>query len=242
MARIFIYSNQHYAWCIPPFLYLRGVYWSNEQPVVIGGCEPFETPPNVEWLHVESRVKERWSDGLIECLQQMDDDRIIWALEDYWLVRTVDVDAVGSLDEYMSFRPDVLKIDLTADRLHSGAATDEGYWGHSDLISTPWGCPYQYSTQMAIWDRKLLLSCLRREMSPWDFELQDRQRPELKVMGTRNAPVRYLNGVGMSLDTNLRYRIEHIREGLGGTTIERLEPEHLTFMLEHGILPPQEKS
>jgi len=238
---ILVYTCDAYAWSVKPFLYLLDVYWSQQQPVVIGGCQPFPTPENVTWLNVESRIKERWSDGLIECLHQIDSDTFVWCLEDYWLCRTVDVASISSLAEYMGNHTNVLKIDLTGDRLHSGAAIDVDYWGHNDLIETSWDTPYQWSIQAALWNRELLLRYLRPEMSPWNFELQDSKPRELRVLGTRQFPVRYVNSIGMGLDAKYLYRTEHVRDGLGGRTIERIPYEHIDEMLRLEILPPQEK-
>ena len=239
---VVIYTHRDAHWCLPPFAYLFTRYWSGMQAVYVAGGEPdVELPPNFHWLEVESRVKERWSDGLIDALNILTADIVCLFLEDYWLCRYVAWDLIGSLEQYMLEHKDVLKIDLTADRLHSGRAVDVEPYGRADIIETDWQTSYNYSLQLGLWNRKHLLGCLHPEMSPWDFELQDKPREDLRVLATRNFPCRYLNAVGMQLDAKYRYRIEHIREGLGGKTIERIAPEHVQRMLELGILPPQEK-
>ncbi len=239
---VVVYSHRDAHWILPAFSYMFNIFWSSTQPVLIAGGEPdVELPPNFQWLPVESRVKERWSDGLIEFLNMLKSDVVCLFLEDYLLIRYVAWDLIGSLEQYMIEHPNVLKIDLTADRLHSGHAVDVEAYGRADIIETDWQTSYNYSLQLALWNRKHLLSCLRPEMSPWDFELQDKPREDLRVLGTRNFPCRYLNAAGMSLDAKYRYRTEHIRDGLGGRTIERIPPEHIGRMLELGILPPQEK-
>jgi len=40
------------------------------------------------------------------------------------------------------------------------------------------------------------------------------------------------------LDAQYRYRTVHVRQGLGGTTIERIDAEHVQQMLDLDILPP----
>lgn len=234
---ILVYTCDAYSWCLKPFLYLLDTYFSTEQLLIIGGCKPIFEVTNVRWLDVESRTKERWSDGLIDCLNQMNEDIFIWTLEDFWLCRSVNLAAISSLAEYMSMHPDILRMDLTADRLHSGAAVDVDSWGHCDIISTEWGTPYNLSTQMGLWSRKHLLGLLKQELSPWDFELQDIKLPSLRIMGTRNAPVRYINGVGQGLPSEYKYRTVHIRDGIGGRMIDRIPQEHVDIMLENGILP-----
>lgn len=234
--KVVVYTCNEYADVLPGFAYLFQVYWSTLQPVAYAGCPKMDLPQNFEWYSVKSRVAERWSDGLIEFLRMLDDDIVCWLLEDYFLVRTVDHKAIESLADYMRMHPDVLKIDLTGDRLHSGAAEDVDYWGHVDLFRTPWTTPYQFSIQAAMWNRKHLLSLLRPEMSPWDFELRSDFPEHLHVLGTRQYPVRYVNFLGMGLAKD-EYRTKHIRHGLGGTTIERIPDEHVKFMLEHDLFP-----
>ena len=236
-VRVIVYTCSEYCWTLPGFAYLFQVYWSAQQPVAYAGCPKLDLPENFQWYDVESRVVERWSDGLIEFLNMIDDDLIVWLLDDYYICRGVDHQAIGSLAEYMRMYPDVLRIDLTADRLHSGHAVDIGSYGRLDIIETDWDTPYNYSTQAAMWNRKHLLSTLRPAMSPWDFELHTEHQPYLRVLGTRGWPVRYLNLVGTGLDSKYKYRAVHVREGLGGTTIERIDPEHLAKMLELGLLP-----
>jgi hypothetical protein len=238
--RCVVYTCNEYSDVLPGFSYLFNVYWSAQQPVAYAGCPKMDLPQNFEWFEVESRIAARWSDGLIEFLRKLDDDIICWLLEDYYLCRGVDHKAIESLADYMRMHPDILKIDMTADRLHSGKAGDIDYWGHVDLLRTPWETPYQFSTQCALWNRKHLLSVLKPEMSPWDFELRSDWPEHLHVLGTRQWPIRYVNFLGMGLGKD-EYRTEHTRQGLGGTTVERIPDEHVQFMKEHDLFPKDRK-
>lgn len=233
---VMVYTCNEYADVLPGFAYLFQTFWSALQPVAYAGCPKMDLPANFTWYDVQSRVAERWSDGLIEFLDMLDDTIICWLLEDYYLCRGVHHQAVASLVDYMRMHPDILKIDLTGDRLYSGDAKDVDYWGHLDIITTSWDTPYQFSTQAALWNREHLLSVLRPEMSPWDFELHSAIPEGLHVLGTRQYPLRYVNFLGMGLAKN-EYRIEHRRKGLGGVTIERIPDDHVEFMRKHGLFP-----
>jgi len=239
-VKVIVYTCNEYSDVLPGFAYLFNTYWSALQPVAYAGCPKMDLPQNFEWHEVESRVASRWSDGLIEFLLRLDDEIVCWLLDDYFLCRGVDHKAIGSLADYMRMYPDILKIDLTGDRLHSGAAEDVDTWGHVDIIETSWDVPYQFSVQAALWNRRHLLSLLRPEMSPWDFELRSDYPAHLRVLGTRQYPVRYVNFLGMGLGKD-EYRTEHIRHGLGGTTIERIPDEHVVFMREHDLFPKDRK-
>lgn len=238
--KVIVYTCDEYSTVLPGFAYLFNVYFSALQPVAYAGCKKLDLPQNFEWYDVESRIAERWSDGLIEFLDMLDDKVVCWLLEDYYLCRTVDHQAIGSLVDYMGMHPNILKIDLTGDRLYSGKAQDVDYWGHCDIISTPWETPYQYSIQAALWNRRHLRKLLRPEMSPWDFELRSDYPDDLYVCGTRQWPLRYVNLLGMGLGKD-EYRTKHERKGLGGMTVERVPDEHVRFMQEKGLFPKDKK-
>lgn len=205
--RVFVLTCAAYHWALQPFSYLFNLYWSGLQEVVVGGAlpPPFPLPANFHWHTLRSRdyPKEQWTNQVIDFLTDMTDDVFVWLLDDYWLQRTVDHEAVRSLGEFMRDHPDVLKIDLTADRLYSGHAVDRGAYGRLDIIETDWNTHYQLSTQAAIWNRRSLLSILKPGLSPWEFELHlqgqipAERHGDLRILGTRQWPVRYANGSGM---------------------------------------------
>ena len=239
--RVIVPTCNQYLWAVRPFAWLFNRYWSEMQPVLVGGFQrpEFDLPDNITFRSIdkENYPADRWSDGMMRLLKSIDDHSFVLMLEDYWLVRGVDHAAVESLGEYMRIHDDVLRIDLTADRLHSGRAFDVDTWGHLDIIETPKEAPYQWSTQACIVNRAHMLRCLKPGIAPWEFELRGNELiPDgLRVLGTRQWPVRYINALGMGCTE--RYRTEHIRDGLGGRTIERIEPRHVKAMRAEGVLP-----
>lgn len=227
--RVIVPTCDSYAWCLKPFAYLFCTYWSELQPVLVAGNEePEDLPDNFEFLHIGDYPAERWSDGIIKLLRSIDDDLIIWMLEDYWLRRGVNHQAVETLGEYARIHPNILRIDLTSDRLYAGGMYDVDTWGYLDILETPPSTPYQWSTQACIVNRKHFLSCLQPGIAPWDFELRGNELiPDgLRVLGTRQWPVRYVNGVGMGC--KLKYNPVGI------------PPDHLDYMVKNGILPENE--
>ena len=96
-----------------------------------------------------------------------------------------------------------MRIDLTTDRLYAGGMRDVGYVAHYDIIEAP-GSQYQMSLQAGIWNRKLLIEVLealpKDKHSAWDVELEgttivNNNNMKYRVFGTRQYPVRYINGV-----------------------------------------------
>lgn len=230
--RVIVPTCDKYLWAVRPFAYMFNVFWSAQQEVLIGGfSEPdFELPPNFEFMSIDdhSYPADKWSDGIIKLLNNIDDDLFVLMLEDYWLNRGVNHQAVESLAEYMRIHKGVLRTDLTTDRLYAGRMFDVDTWGYLDIIETPPDTPYQWSTQACVVNRRHMLRCLQPGMAPWQFELggNDMIPTGLRVLGTRQFPVRYVNGVGMGC--KMKYNQLGIPEA------------HLNHMQETGILPPNE--
>ena len=204
--RVFVFSSDKTQWALRPCSFLFNLYWSSLQPVVVSGFTPppFQLPGNWTFLQV-SRTPypaEKWSDQVIETLSQVDDDWVTMLFDDYWLNRGVDHEAVRSLYEYVRGGDDVLRVDLTDDRQYAGGARNVGAWGRLDLVETNWDTPYQLSTQAALINRRHWLNILRPGLSPWEYETHHQttireQAQGLRVLGTRQCPVRYTNGLGM---------------------------------------------
>jgi len=233
-VRVVVSASDRYNWCLRPFAYLFNVYWSELQPVTVAGYTPpdFELPPNFTFFSIDrpGYPKERWSTGLIKYLRSIRDDVICLLLEDYWLRRTVDHQAVNSLADLMRANRDIFRIDLTTDRLYSGQMRDAGCYGRLDLVETPIGSPYQMSLQGCLVNRRYLLAMMPPDISPWEIELsgntlieaaEKRLGHPLRVLGTRQWPVRYTNGWG----TDCRD---------GGYNLDGIDPRHAEHMIEAG--------
>lgn len=197
--RVVVLTSDKYAWAMLPFSYLFNIHWSELQPVdVYGFARPnFKLPPNFTFHSIDRNnyPANRWSDALIRVLQSFDDLHFVFMLEDYWLCRTVDVRGVDACHQYVRNRPRVLRIDLTDDRLYAGGMFDVEAWGSYDIIETPHGTPYQMSTQAGIWNRQLMLSLLEPGKSAWEVEVQVMPPDNMRVLGTRQRPIRYANAI-----------------------------------------------
>lgn len=198
--RVFVITSNEYLWALRPFSYLFNIYWSELQEVVIAGFHRprFVMPSNFRFFQIEryNYPKHQWSNALIKLLDNFqNDEHFVLMLEDYWLVRTVDLRGVAACFDYVRDHPGVLRMDLTSDRLYAGGMYDVDYWGCYDIIETPHGTPYQISLQAAIWKRSLLLKVLKENVSPWDFEVHTQPPENMRVLGTRQNLVRYSNAI-----------------------------------------------
>lgn len=217
MIRVFVYTSNPYVWLMKPFCYLFGYFWSNLQEVIVGGFDPPREamPSNFYFHQISSKPypKNKWSTGLIEFLNAFNDDIFILMLEDYLLCRTVDHGGIGTLADYMrlDYNQDVVRLDLTNDRLNADGMHDIEPWGHYDIIACNKDTMYEMSLQAAIWNRHNLLGILRPGLNPWEVELQTNMVDQpYRVLGTRQFPVRYANLMlkGEVMD----YELQHIPE------------------------------
>jgi hypothetical protein len=215
MIRVFVYTSDPYLWILKPFAYLFNQYWSELQEVIVGGFTPpqFPLPSNFRFHQIDRNPypKNMWSDGLIRFLGDFQDDIFVLMLEDYLLRRTVDCAGVSTLAEYMRMNQDVVRFDLTNDRLNAEGMHDIEPYGHYDIIACNKDTMYEMSLQCAIWNRRNLLSILKPGLTPWEVELQtDMTQQPFRVLGSRQMPVRYSNLMlkGEIVD----YELEHIPE------------------------------
>lgn len=109
-------------------------------------------------------------------------------------MRRVDTAAIEIIYRYITEdATDIVRFDLTTDRLYAKDAIEAGAIGRLDLIETANGSDYQISTQPSIFDRDKLLKLIVPGESPWEFELNATRRAQgypWRVVGTRQAPVR----------------------------------------------------
>jgi len=231
--KIVIFTCNKMYCCLPITSYLLNTFWSELQEVIVAGYEPlpFSLPDNFTFHSIAPHTYpvNEWSTGVIEFLEWFKDENFIFSFEDYWLSRSVDCPAIASLDSYLSCHPDVWRVDLTGDRLYSGRAVDRGAWGHLDMIETTPDVPYCLSTQMSAMNRRNMLRIIKPHMSPWQFELQDQQAAlgSLRVLGTRQMPVRYTIGWG----TGSKNENDNSIPNTSG-----IPHQHLKFIEERGWL------
>lgn len=200
---VVVLTSDKYVNALRPFAYLFNRYWGPDQRVVIAGYSPlpFELPPNFTYYSIGPQSAypvEKWSDGLIDFLEAHPDMEFpILFLEDYWIVRDVNRQAVKMLRDYMAQFRNVLKIDLGTDRLYAAGMTDYGSCGYIDLILSDYRSQYQLSLMCGLWNRDLLLRFLVRGESPWAVELSGTPRVaaagnDVLVLGSRQFPVRHI--------------------------------------------------
>lgn len=203
MLDIIVLTSDKYLHALKPFTYLFNKYWNANQSVMIAGFSypDFELPNNFTFYSIgkfEDYPVNRWSDGLIDLLEGVKLDTFVLMLEDYWLTRPVNIEAVQMCVDYARQFQNILKIDLVEDRLYAAGKTHFNNCGYLDLIKSDPTSEYHMSLMTGVWRRDNLLKVLIRNESPWQVEIDGthrlRQMVDLLVLGTCQSPVRHVLG------------------------------------------------
>lgn len=194
--KIMMMTSDKGNWLIPGFAYQWQKYCG--LPVTIFGfTKPnFPLPDNFDFHSLgkfEDYPADKWSNALLEAFETFPDEQVAIFLEDYWLVRQVPLSIFSFAETFMRLQPDVIRFDLTSDRLYGGNIRDAGYYSNYDLIESLHS-DYQISFQASVYNKSKLAELIEPNMSPWDIEFQGTHKmkqSDLRVFGTRQWPVRY---------------------------------------------------
>lgn len=204
-------TSDKYIDAVRPFLWLLRKYWpSGHGPasvIVAGFTEPdfdlngFGENPQVRAkFHSIGKFEDypisKWSDSLIDFLKQIDEEYIILMLEDYWIIRDVNIPALELAYSYMKKYPKTLKFDLAADRMYArGSIKNFRYEGWLDIVKSDIDSPYHMSLMTGMWKTDLLKQVLVPGWSPWDVEISGtthlKNFTDFEVVGSQQWPIRH---------------------------------------------------
>lgn len=194
-----IITSDRTAWSLRPMLHLIEKYWRGLERLTIGGYTrpDFGLPAWVRWRSIgnfNDYPVNKWSDGLIHFLHMIDDEIVLFLMDDYWLNRTVDDHAIVTLTHYMQQHGDIARLDLSSDRFGAAFWFEHGRVENTDLIRSDPATPYHFSYQAGLWRKSLLLDCLETGETPWQSEINGDARIKARrylVLGTKQPPLRY---------------------------------------------------
>jgi hypothetical protein len=167
------------------FQYFFNKYWSKDSKVkILGFNEPdFELSPNFEFVSIGEEQKggaKGWSNYLIDYFSQIEDEFFIFGIDDFIVSREVDMESlevcidlmdksIGRIDLQPSLQyardPKFVTPYKVIDGVKFLQLAQSG--GAFDL--------YQNSGAFSIWNRKWFLKNIKRDWSPWDWEIKGSQ-------------------------------------------------------------------
>lgn len=187
LPRIFIPICDDNLWVMKTYFYLFKKFWGDEHEVVIMGFKPpdFELPNNFSFVSLADKQEggsSRWTKYIYDYLKSIEDDQIIFSLEDFFPIQKPNLEILSYLHKEMKTNNQIGRCDITWDSFvniydKNNLATrkktykiygkGEGY----KILQIPKEAPYRISTQPSIWNRKFLLKLLNNNWSPWEFEI-----------------------------------------------------------------------
>ena len=193
MKTVVLTSDSH-NWLLKGFFHQWKKY--NGGSVEVAGFTQPELPKGVNFHSIgdmKDYPVDKWSNALIKYLNEIQDDLVLILLEDYWLIRPVNFDAIEEAAELMESYRDVIRFDLTTDRSGSKIAEYAGAFRKLDLCRAKG--EYSLSFQASIYRKDLLLEVLRPDENPWQTELNGSARLNAlpyDVLGSYQWPLNYM--------------------------------------------------
>ena len=143
-----------------PFHHCMEKYWPGH-PEVIYKTETIENP-YYKTIPINYDLSI-WTRGIREALEQIEDDAIIWMMDDCFIRTPVDISRV-------QFTADHLKGNIVNFNYEKSFDPNDTTTDLPGFKKRRHGSEYEISIMCGIWDRKKLINILRHESNPWDVE------------------------------------------------------------------------
>jgi len=210
-------TSNKYAHMVAPFAYLFKKFWSQDLPVKVlrYDVRAPKVGGNFKQTAIGRQEDFTWSSGLRSWLEFAGPEIFILMLEDYWIHKPVDQEAVAAAWNIMEKRKEIGKIDISGDLLKRKFSEYREIDG-AKLVQAAPESYFQTSTQAAIWRKSFLLEWLKDSESAWQFEKSGGRRmiyarqsgKAVKlVLGTDPGAVSYVNACGG--EGNLKGKYDH---------------------------------
>ena len=162
--KIVCLTSNGYVNCIEPFAHYWNRFAGSDRRVTVVGYDvaPAALPDNFDWLSLGRQADFTWSSGLLKALDLVHDDVVMLLLEDYFLSERVDWPLIDECADLMRWRTEILKIDLSDDRLKHPYRLHRPL-NNGRLIENADDAPFQTSVQAALWKTELLRRFLRAD-------------------------------------------------------------------------------
>ena len=150
-----------------PFFTLLQTHWKDcPYPIYLNTeTKKFSDPLNLGVKTINGNPKWQWSKRLRHCLEQIDSNYILLMLEDFFLLSDVKQKIVNECLDWMK-KDDLAFVCFE----RHGHLLDGEVPEHEIFARRKQGTRYTLNLQVGIWNKKILLKCLKDFESPWEFE------------------------------------------------------------------------
>lgn len=179
MITLLVNSSDNFEDCWNPFFKLYQKYWDEPNMPILLNTE-FKTGYTYRNLPIRCSAanaqnpdrKLTWSECLINALQQIETELVLYVQEDYFIEERVNTTLVNDMIGYMQANETVKYIGLT----HLGNFPPFNNWEPDNRLYEVLDGRYRLSTQAGIWRKETLLSYIKPEENGWMFEIFGTQR------------------------------------------------------------------
>tara|TARA_R110002020_G_scaffold756_2_gene3819 strand:- start:17172 stop:18911 length:1740 start_codon:yes stop_codon:yes gene_type:complete len=156
--------------------FLFDKYWPEDTKIdVVGFQKPdFEISDKMNFVSIAPEQVGKansWSKYILQYLESLDDELILFTLEDFFPTASPKIGIVSKVISLMTGDKRIGRFDLTFDSYTLGQYTTVKESPNLSIISKDKFVNYRVSTQPSIWRRKFLIEILKRTTTPWDFEI-----------------------------------------------------------------------
>lgn len=132
---------------------------------------------DLDIITINSEDGMTWSARLIQALEKIEEEYILFALEDFFLLGTVDQRAIYKCVEWMNGDFEIVECRLSTFETISPTLPS---YKDSEFRECPISNSYRIDTQIAIWRKSYLLSLIDPSETPWQFEYNASKRSQLR--------------------------------------------------------------
>ena len=195
-----VFTSDNHNWLLRGFLhqykkYVDEINAPELKIEVAGFTKPDFLPDDVSFFSIgkmQDYPVNKWSDGIIAYLKQLNDPLVLILLEDYWLIRKANIEAIYDAARVMQIDQNVFRFDLSTDRLFSKDTQYYASYNNIDICAGKGA--YALSFQAGIFRTDLLLEFLEPGETPWQSELEGTWRVDKSrytVFGSYQWPLNY---------------------------------------------------
>jgi len=172
---LLVMSCDKYSSAWYPYFELIKKYWPGHPEKVYLSSETRRYKcTGIDITVVNSEKVEPWSKRLYDVLRVIEEEFIIFSLEDFFLLGPVDNKRILECLDWMRRDSTIAECRLSTFETNTTGKT----YNNSDFRECPVEHPYRVDTQFAIWRKSFLMSILNPMETPWQFEgrASDRSR------------------------------------------------------------------
>lgn len=176
---------------LPLFNYFYGKYWPYQETIILGYKQPdFSLLPTQKYISmapIQEGGVQNWSTYLRNYFESIDDEIILWGIDDHLVVDKVNYHLINYFYELMKKDPTIGRVGLTygiSNREHKIIDTysylEPGKYSitETEIIEltqceSP-GKPFAYriDCNFGFWRKEYLLKYLQPGWTPWQFEVE----------------------------------------------------------------------